>query len=210
MNPQEKAREIIRRLKKEYPERKTVLNFNNPFELLVATVLSAQTTDVHVNKVTENIFKKYKTIKDYANISLETLQKDVSSINFYRTKAKNIHESAKIIIEKFNSKVPGTMAELITLPGVARKTANIILSSAYGINEGIAVDTHVKRLANRLGLTKNEDPVKIEKDLLEITPKSEWENLSHLLIFHGRKICQAKKPNHKECVLYDICPSRNI
>jgi endonuclease-3 len=210
MNPQEKAREIIRRLKKEYPERKTVLNFNNPFELLVATVLSAQTMDVHVNKVTENIFKKYKTIKDYANISLETLQKDVSSINFYRTKAKNIHESAKIIIEKFNSKVPGTMAELITLPGVARKTANIILSSAYGINEGIAVDTHVKRLANRLGLTKNEDPVKIEKDLMEITPKPEWGNISHLLIFHGRKICQAKKPNHKECVLYDICPSRNI
>jgi endonuclease-3 len=210
VNTQEKAKEIIRRLKMEYPELKTALNFKNPFELLVATVLSAQTTDIHVNKVTENLFNKYKTIRDYANVSLETLQKDVSSINFYRTKAKNIHESAKIIIKNFNSKVPGTMEELITLPGVARKTANIILSSAYGINEGIAVDTHVKRLANRLGLTKNEDPVKIEKDLMEIIPKSEWGNLSHLLIFHGRKICQAKKPNHKECVLYDICPSRNI
>ncbi len=210
MNTQEKTKEIIRRLKREYPELKTALKFNNPFELLVATVLSAQATDIHVNKVTENLFKKYKTIRDYANVSLETLQKDVSSINFYRTKAKNICESAKMIIKNFNSKVPMTMEELITLPGVARKTANIILSSAYGINEGIAVDTHVKRLANRLGLTKNEDPVKIEKDLMELTPKSEWGNLSHLLIFHGRKICQAKKPNHKECVLYDICPSRNI
>jgi len=210
VNTQEKAKEIIKRLKMEYPELKTALKFNNPFELLVATVLSAQATDIHVNKVTENLFNKYKTIRDYANVSLETLQKDVSSINFYRTKAKNIHESAKMIIQNFNSKVPATMEELITLPGVARKTANIILSGAYGINEGIAVDTHVKRLANRLGLTKNEDPVKIEKDLMEITPKSEWGNLSHLLIFHGRKICQAKKPNHKECVLYDICPSRNI
>ncbi len=210
MNAQEKLKEIIKRLKKEYPEPKTVLAFSNPFALLVATVLSAQTTDVHVNKVTENLFKKYKSVKDYANVSIETLQKDVSSINFYRTKAKNIHESAKMIVENFNSKVPKTMQELITLPGVARKTANIILSNAYGINEGIAVDTHVKRLANRLGLTKNEDPVKIEKDLMEITAKSEWGNLSHLLIFHGRKICQAKKPKHKECVLYDICPSRNI
>jgi endonuclease-3 len=210
MENKEKVKEIIRKLKMEYPELKTALKFNSPFELLVATVLSAQTTDVHVNKVTEYLFKKYKTIRDYANVTLDTLQQDVSSINFYRTKAKNIHESAKMIIEKFNSKVPRTMEELITLPGVARKTANIILSSAYGINEGIAVDTHVKRLANRLGLTKNENPVKIEKDLLEITPKSEWGNLSHLLIFHGRKICQAKKPNHKECVLYDICPSRNI
>jgi len=210
VNTQEKAKEIIKRLKMEYPELKTALNFKNPFELLVATVLSAQTTDIHVNKVTENLFNKYKTIRDYANVSLETLQKDVNSINFYKTKAKNIHESAKMIIEHFNSKVPKTMEELITLPGVARKTANIILSSAYGINEGIAVDTHVKRLSNRLGMTKNEDPVKIEKDLMEITPKSEWGNLSHLLIFHGRKICQAKKPNHKECLLYDICPSRNI
>jgi endonuclease-3 len=210
VNTQEKAKEIIKRLKREYPELKTALKFNNPFELLVATVLSAQATDVYVNKVTENLFKKYKSIKDYANVPLETLQKDVSSINFYRTKAKNIHESAKMIIKNFNSKVPATMGELIALPGVARKTANIILSGAYGINEGIAVDTHVKRLANRLGLTKNEDPVKIEKDLMGLTPKSEWGNLSHLLIFHGRKICQAKKPNHKECVLFDICPSRNI
>jgi len=202
--------EIIKRLKKEYPDPKTVLNFSNPFELLVATILSAQTTDAHVNKVTETLFKKYKTVKDYATIPLEKFQKDVSSINFYRTKAKNIHESAKIIVGKFNSRVPRTMDELITLPGVARKTANIILSNAYGINEGIAVDTHVKRLAQRLGLTRNEDPFKIEQDLMTMTPKKEWGNLSHLLIFHGRKVCQAKKPFHKECVLYDICPSRDI
>jgi len=210
MNIQEKVKEIIERLKKEYPEPKTALSFSNPFDLLVATILSAQTTDVHVNRVAEKLFRKYKSVKDYANVSSETLQKDVSSINFYRTKAKNIHESAKMIVENFNSKVPGTMEELVTLPGVARKTANIILSNAYGINEGIAVDTHVRRLANRLGLTKNEDPVKIEKDLMGITAKSEWGNLSHLLIFHGRQICQAKKPKHKECVLFDVCPSRNI
>jgi len=210
MTAKEKVLEIIKRLKKEYQELKTALKFRTPFELLVATILSAQSTDVHVNKVTETLFKKYKSIKDYADVPLDTLKKDISSVNFYNNKAKNIQASAKMIIEKFNSKVPKTMEELISLPGVARKTANIILSNVYGINEGIAVDTHVKRLSYKLGFTRNEDPVKIEKDLMDITPKEEWGNLSHLLIFHGRKICQAKKPNHKECVLYDICPSRNI
>lgn len=204
-----KLLEIIKRLKKEYPEAVTALMFKTPFELLVATILSAQTTDVHVNRVTEALFRKYKTIRDYADISLETLQKDLSSINFYNNKAKNIQASARIIIEKFHSNVPRTMEELTTLPGVARKTANIVLSNAYGINEGIAVDTHVKRLAGRLGLTKYEDPVKIEKDLMAITPKEDWGNLSHLLIFHGRNICQAKQPKHKECVLYSLCPSRD-
>lgn len=210
MDIQKTVGEIIKRLKKEYPEPRTALIFSNPFELLVATILSAQTTDAHVNKVTVDLFKKYRSVKDYASIPIETFQKDISSMNFYKTKAKNIHDSARMIIEKFNSKVPKTMDELTSLPGVARKTANILLSNAYGINEGIAVDTHVKRLAFRLGLTKNEDPVKIERDLMAITPKREWGTLSHLLIFHGKKICQAKKPNHKECVLYDICPSRDI
>jgi len=210
MNAGERLSEIIKKLKNEYPEPKTALNFRTPFELLVATVLSAQTTDVHVNKVTEKIFKKYKSIKNYADIPLDALKKDVSSVNFYNNKAKNIQSSAKMIIEKFNSRVPKTMDELIALPGVARKTANIILSSAYGINEGIAVDTHVKRLTYRLGITKHDDPVKIERDLMAITPKEDWGNISHLLISHGRKICQAKKPRHKKCVLYDICPSRNI
>ena len=209
MKDKGKIAEVILRLKKEYPILKTALFFKSPFELLVATILSAQTTDVLVNKVTENLFKKYKTVKDYADVPLTSLQKDVSSINFYRTKAKNIQASAQIIVQRFNSKVPKTMEELITLPGVARKTANIILSSAYGINEGIAVDTHVKRLSYLLGLTKYTDPVKVEKDLMAITPKEEWGNLSHLLIFHGRKTCQAKKPNHAECVLSDICPSRD-
>lgn len=210
MDNKRKILEILRKLKKEYPEPKIALNYRNPFELLVATMLSAQTTDVHVNKVTGTLFKKYNLVKDYADVPLDTLKKDINSINFYNNKAKNIQASARLIIEKFNSKVPKTMEELISLPGVARKTANIILSNAYGINEGIAVDTHVKRLAYKLGLTKFEDPVKIEKDLMAITPKEDWSNISHLLISHGRKICQAKKPNHQECVLYDICPSRKI
>ena len=210
MNLKEKTVEIIRMLKKEYSEPKTALTFKTPFELLVATILSAQTTDALVNKVTENIFKKYNTVKDYADASLEAFQKDISSINFYKTKAKNIQVTAKMIVESFNAKVPKTMDELTSLPGVARKTANIILSNAFGINEGIAVDTHVKRLSYRLGLTKNEDPVKIEQDLMTMTPKEEWANLSHLLILHGRKICQAKKPQHSKCILFDTCPSRNI
>ena len=209
MNNKKSIGEIIKRLKREYPKPETALSYKTPFELLVATILSAQATDVHVNKVTVSLFKKYKSLKDYVGASPEMFQKDLSSINFYKTKAKNIQASAKMIAEHFNSKVPRTMDELTSLPGVARKTANIILSNAYGIHEGIAVDTHVKRLAYRLGLTKHEDPVKIEKDLMMITPKNEWGTLSHLLIFHGRKICQAKKPLHEECVLSDICPSRD-
>lgn len=210
MKNKEKIIDILKRLKKEYPEAKTALCYKAPFELLVATILSAQTTDVQVNKVTGPLFNKYKSIKDYVNADPEKFQKDVSSVNFYRNKARNIQGSAKIILERFNSQLPKTMDELTSLPGVARKTANIILSNIYGINEGIAVDTHVKRVSYRLGLTKNEDPVKVEADLMAITPKEEWSNLSHLLIFHGRKVCQAKTPNHAECVLYDICPSRSI
>ena len=209
MNRKKQITQILNILKKEYPNPQTALNYTDPFQLLVATVLSAQTTVILVNKVTVNLFNKYKTIKDYAESSLEAFQKDVSSINFYKTKAKHIQAAAKIIIDKFNAKVPKTMEELTSLPGVARKTANIILSNAYGINEGIAVDTHVKRLSYLLGLTENEDPVRIEQDLMAITPKNEWNNMSHLLIFHGRKICQAKKPKHPECVLFNICPSRN-
>lgn len=210
MDSRKEVREIMKRLKQEYPGPKTALHFGEPFELLVATILSAQTTDVHVNKVTESLFKKYKSVRYYAEVPLDTLRKDISSINFYNNKAKNIQASAKMIIDKFQSKVPKTMEELIELPGVARKTANIVLSNAFGINEGIAVDTHVKRLAFRLGLTKHEDPVKVEKDLMEITPKEDWSNLSHLLIYHGRQVCQAKKPKHADCVLFDICPSRDI
>jgi endonuclease III len=210
MNTKDKIIDIIKRLKKEYPEAKTALHFKSPFDLLVATILSAQATDVLVNKVTADLFRKYKSVKDYADVPLETLRKDVSSINFYKTKAKNIQASAQIIVENFHANVPKTMEELTSLPGVARKTANIILSNAYGINAGIAVDTHVKRLSYRLGLTRNEDPVKIERDLMESAPKEDWANLSHLLIFHGRKVCQAKKPKHEECILSAICPSKDI
>jgi len=201
--------EILKRLHKEYAGTpQTVLRFTSPFELLVATILSAQTTDIQVNKVTETLFKKYRSIQDFADAKPQTLEKDVASVNFYRNKAKNINNAAKMVIKAFGGTVPNTMEDLITLPGVARKTANIVLSRAFGINEGIAVDTHVRRLANRLGLTKHNDPVKIEKDLMPITPREEWDNLSHLLIFHGRNICQAKKPKHDTCVLFDICPSR--
>jgi endonuclease-3 len=210
MNVKERLLETIRRLRKEYPNPGTVLNFKNPFELLVATILSAQTTDIHVNRVTESLFKKYRSLTDYADVPLEGLRNDISSINFYNNKAKHIQASAKMIRDEFGSKVPKTMDELTRLPGVARKTANIILFNAYGMNEGIAVDTHVKRVSSRLGLTQHEDPVKIERDLMVITPKKEWGYLTHLLISHGRKICEAKKPRHADCILFDICPSRNI
>jgi endonuclease-3 len=212
MNSQnKKIREIIRRLKKEYTRTpQTVLHFSTPLELLVATILSAQTTDVLVNKVTVDLFKKYRSVQDIANTTPEELARDIRSVNFFNNKAKNIYKTAKVIIERFGGTVPQTMKELVSLPGVARKTANIVLSGAFGISEGIAVDTHVKRLAYRLGLTKHTDPVKIERDLLEITPKKEWGHLSHLLIFHGRKICRAKKADHAACVLAAICPSKNI
>lgn len=210
MDQKKHVTEILKRLRKEYAGTpRTALNFATVFELLVATILSAQTTDVQVNKVTEKLFKKYRAIEDFANTAPDKLEKDVASVNFYRNKARNISNAAKMIIQQFGGKVPETMEELISLPGVARKTANIVLSSAYGINEGIAVDTHVKRLANRLGLTKHEDPVKIEADLMRITPWKEWGNFSHLLIFHGRKICMARNPDHGACVLRDICPSKN-
>ncbi len=207
MNSRQKIPEILKRLKKEYPSAKTALVFKSPFELLVATVLSAQATDVLVNKVTESLFKKYRTIRDYADAPLDSLRKDVRSVNFYKTKAAHIQAAARILMEHFHGKIPPTMEELITLPGVARKTANIILSGAFGIHEGIAVDTHVKRLAKRLALTQHDNPVKVEKDLMEITPQKEWGNISHLLILHGRRVCPARNPKHEICALSDICPS---
>jgi endonuclease-3 len=210
-NSPENIAEIIKRLKKEYAGTpQTALHYSTPFELLVATILSAQTTDVLVNRVTADLFKKYRSAQEVADTTPEKFAQDIRSVNFFNTKAKNINKTAKMLIENFGGNVPQTMEELVSLPGVARKTANIVLSSAFGLNEGIAVDTHVKRLANRLGLTKHNDPVKIEQDLIAITPKKEWGNLSHLLIFHGRKVCQAKKANHAVCVLVDVCPSKDI
>ncbi len=211
MDKNKQVSEIIKRLNKVYGNTpQTALHFSTPLELLVATMLSAQTTDVLVNKVTESLFKKYRVVQDYAKTPPEKLAQDIRSVNFFNNKAKSIHRTANMILESFGGKVPQTMEELVRLPGVARKTANIVLSSAFGINEGIAVDTHVKRLAFRLGLTKHDDPVKIEQDLITITPRKEWGNLSHLLIFHGRAVCQARKPKHDECVLFGICPSNTI
>ena len=210
MTNREKTALIAKRLKKEYAGTPlTALRFSTPFELMVATILSAQTTDVQVNKVTPGLFRKYRTMDAFAKARPEQIAKDINSVNFFNNKAKNIHNAAVMLLETFGGKVPRSMEELVTLPGVARKTANIVLSSAFGINEGIAVDTHVKRLSFLLGLTKHTDPVKIEKDLMACVPEKEWANFSHLLIYHGRAVCQARKPQHDTCVLADICPSRN-
>ncbi len=211
MDRKKQVTEILKKLKKVYAGTpQTALRFSTPFELLIATILSAQTTDVLVNRVTEGLFKKYRSLQDFADTTPEKLSQDIRSVNFFNNKAKSINKTAKMLIEKFDGNVPQTMEELITLPGVARKTANIVLSSAFGVNEGIAVDTHVKRLAFRLGLTKHDDPVKVEQDLIVVTPQKDWGNLSHLLIFHGRAVCQARNPKHSECVLFEICPSRSI
>lgn len=210
MDRRAQVAEVLRRLKKQYGPPKTVLRFSTPFQLLVATSLSAQTTDVLVNKVTEDLFRKYPDVRDFAKTSPEKLAKDIRPVNFFRNKAKNLNKAAAMLVEQFGGNVPRTIEELITLPGVARKTANIVLSGAFGINQGIAVDTHVARLSFRLGLTTHKDPVKIEQDLIAATRKSDWGNLTLLLIFHGRAACRAAKPKHHECVLYDICPSRNI
>ncbi len=201
------AGEIIALLKKEYPDVKIALGFSNPLELLVATILSAQSTDKQINKVTKTLFEKYRTPQDYVNTPQEELEKDIYSTGFYRNKAKNIKKLCGILVENFNSKVPGTMEDLITLPGVARKTANIVLSGAFGKIEGIAVDTHVKRLSFRLGLSANADPEKIEKDLMKIIPENDWDIFALLLIQHGRQVCEAKKPKCELCILNKLCPS---
>ena len=173
----------------------------------MATILSAQCTDKQVNIVTKSLFKKYKTSEDYANADLTELEQEIRSTGFYRNKAKNIKKAGKLLVEKFSSKVPKTMDELLELPGVARKTANIVLSNAFGVIVGIAVDTHVRRLSQRLGLSENAIPNKIEIDLMEIVPKKEWKRITDLLIFHGRNICIARKPKCSTCVLSEICPS---
>lgn len=201
-----KADEILALLKNEYPEIRIALHYSNPLELLVATILSAQCTDKQVNGVTKKLFAKYRTLQDFISISQEELEKDIYSTGFYRNKAKNIIRACKLIASEYNSKVPDTMEELLKLPGVARKTANIVLSGAFGKIEGMAVDTHVKRLSGRLGLTAHNDPEKIEKDLLKIIPQKDWDIFSLLLINHGRKVCTARKPLCGECILNKICP----
>jgi endonuclease-3 len=207
LEPKQRTQKIIELLEEQYPKAKTALNYTNPLEILVATMLSAQTTDVQVNNVTKKLFIKYRTPQDYANANIKELEQDIHSTGFYHNKAKNLQNCCRLLVEKFHSQVPETMDELLELPGVARKTANIVLYNAFGTIAGIAVDTHVRRLSERLGLTVLKDQDKIEQDLMQLTPKPKWMELTDLLIFHGRQVCKAKKPTCEICVLNKICPS---
>lgn len=202
--------EIINILKDTYPEAKCSLDFTTPFEMLVAVILSAQCTDERVNKTTPGIFSKYSTPEDFANIDIVELENLVHPCGFYKNKAKNIKATAKIIVDKYNGKVPETMEELMALPGVGRKTANVVMLEAFNKPQGIAVDTHCKRIANKLGLSKEKEPEKIEKDLLKIIPKEYYKDVNHILIWHGRNICTARNPKCNDCPLSKKCPKLDI
>ncbi|MCL2706854.1 MAG: endonuclease III [Dehalococcoidia bacterium] len=202
--------ELIQRLEELYPNARIALNFSNPLELLIATILSAQSTDVGVNKVTPALFARYKTADDYASADVLELESIIKSTGFYHNKAKSIIGAACKLQNDFGGQVPCTMAEITTLPGVARKTGNVVLTNAYGIIEGIAVDTHVVRLSNLLGLTTELDPVKIERDLMRCVPKPKWGMMSHLLIAHGRAVCQARMPKCATCTLGDVCQKHHM
>ena len=199
--------ETIARLKSEYPDATTALDWENPLELLVATILSAQTTDVRVNAVTPNLFAKYPTAADYAAADPTELEEDIRPTGFFRNKAKSLRGMAGALVEDHGGEVPRTMDELVALPGVGRKTANVVLGNAFGIDEGVVVDTHVRRLSNRLGFTIENDPEKIEKDLMQAVPKQDRTVFSHLLILHGRSVCKARKPACADCIVNDLCPS---
>jgi endonuclease-3 len=207
LEPEARALKVIELLEREHSDAKIALRYTNPLELLVATILSAQCTDERINMVTKALFKKYTKAEDYANADLKELEQDIKSTGFYRNKAKNLKKCCQLLVEKYKSRVPKTMEELIELSGVARKTANIVLTNAFGIVEGVAVDTHVRRLAQRLELSGNDDPDKIEKDLMRIIPKDKWMRITDLLIFHGRRVCTSKRPNCAVCVLNKFCPS---
>jgi endonuclease-3 len=202
-----RTREIIRRLKRAYPGAKCSLNHSNPFELLIATILSAQCTDDRVNIVTQDLFRKYRGPEDYLKVSPRELEKDIQSTGFFRNKTKSIQGTSKMLTEEFQGEVPQTMDELLELPGVARKTANVVLGNAFGIKAGVVVDTHVTRLSHRLDLTQEKTAEKIERDLIEIVPKKDWVIFPHLMIWHGRKICKARGPLCAECVVEKQCPS---
>jgi len=205
----ERVIEIIKILRKSYPRLRTALYYKTPFQIMIATILSAQCTDERVNKITPGLFEKYKTVNDFAKAKQSVLEKEIHSAGFYRNKAKNIIAASKKIIKEFKGKVPDNMEGLISLAGVARKTANIVLSSGFKKAEGIAVDTHVKRLSGRLALSNERDPNKIEQDLLKIVPKKDWLDLNYMLVDHGRAICNARKPLCGECVVSKLCPSAN-
>ena len=199
--------ETIARLKTAYPEARTALYWSNPLELLVATILSAQTTDVRVNAVTPTLFAKYPTAADYAAADPTELEEDIRPTGFFRNKAKSLRGMARALVDDHGGEVPRTMEDLVALPGVGRKTANVVLGNAFCIDEGVVVDTHVRRLSNRLGFTTHNDPEKIERDLMQTVPKRDWTVFSHLLILHGRSVCKARKPACEDCIVNDLCPS---
>lgn len=207
MSPRTRARHVLARLDPLYEDLRCGLRFSNPLELLIATILSAQCTDERVNSVTPALFGRFRTADDFAEAEPAELEHMVQSCGFFRNKSKNMQGAAASIRDRFGGEVPGRMQDLITLPGVARKTANVVLSHGFDRNEGIAVDTHVQRLSGRLGLSDETDPVKIEKDLMALVPRKRWGRLSDVLIWHGRKVCHARSPRCGSCVLADICPS---
>lgn len=202
-----RTQKIVARLQTTYPDAHCELNFSNPLELLVATILSAQCTDKRVNLVTAELFRKYRCAADYANADLAALEQGIKTTGFFRNKAKNIQACCRALLEKHGGQVPRTMTELHALDGVGRKTANVVLGNAFGINEGVVVDTHVRRLANRLGLTKQQDPEKIERDLMQLVPRKQWTLLSHWLIWHGRRRCGARNPDCGRCEIAKLCPA---
>ncbi len=201
---------VLARLKKRYPEPETMLDHRNPWELLVATVLAAQCTDARVNTITPELFRRWPDPAALARAPQEELEDVIHAAGFYHSKAKNLIGAAKRVVEAYGGEVPHTLEELVTLPGVARKTANVVLWGGFGINEGLAVDTHVKRLSFRLGLTKNTEPVKIEQDLIKIFPREEWGDVNHRLVWFGRDVCDARRPACSECELYDLCPRKGV
>jgi len=203
----ERTEKTIKLLKRAHPDAKCALNHSNAFELLIATILSAQCTDERVNKVTADLFRKYRKPEAYLKVPATELQEDIRTTGFFRNKTKSIQGACKMLVEEFDGEVPQSMAELLKLPGVARKTANVVLGVAYGKSEGVVVDTHVSRLSHRLKLTRHRDARKIEKDLMEIVPRRNWIEFAHLLIFHGRRICKARRPLCEECVVEELCPS---
>jgi endonuclease III len=203
----DRAQKIIKLLGKAYPDAHTELNFVDPLELLIATILSAQCTDKKVNAVTPQLFKEYRTAADFANADTAKFEKQIHSLGFFRSKTKNIQGCCRELVDVHGGQVPKTMAELISLPGVGRKTANVVLGSAFGIDEGLVVDTHVGRLSQRLGLTKQNDPIKIEQDLMKLVLQKNWTLFSHLLIWHGRRRCFARKPDCAHCEVFQHCPT---
>lgn len=206
----QRALEILVRLKRLYPEAPCTLNYESPVQLLVATILSAQCTDERVNLVTPALFGRFPDAKSLAQAEIEELETLIRSTGFYRNKAKNIRAACGLIESKFGGEVPKRMELLLELPGVARKTANVVLAHAFGIHEGVTVDTHVKRLSNRLGMTKEDDPVRIERDLMKLLPQEDWENWSIRLVYHGRAVCKARNPECDRCILADLCPSATL